>query len=608
MSQTFKFLYDNSATITHTAALVLFDSGTASLRDLALDGMFFADFSSSIDATWSGGTGTGTATGGAAVSGGQLDLTGATNQYVSYTAVDNADSQQVGTVQVGYEPGYTGSPAADRPMFTISKAAGDSDNLIFMDHRSTGQLRVQINDSTGASIFATDFGAYAPTAGVEDEIELNYDITTGNTEVFVNGTQLGGADVSTGTRDSSIALLRIGNDVTAAGSPDAKFDNFVVFAVVRHTANYTAGADAEEIPATKPGYSTNNPKLVLPGTFQADDLLSFTSDVTVTAPDEIRHILLDDGVRKYFNGSIWLNSDGSYAQSNTGADINTNIGLLDVGSALTLETFLHSDTGATTPSIISASIGFELEFGEPARPADCLVFGWIFDQKNLPIGNVEVRVTTPGLYHGSHAVLGTGRTTKTDVNGRWELLLMETATLFIHPYLFRFKAESDLEGDGASVDSTFSDIQVPNTEKVNFKDIRPLTSTDNSTGFTPTDAEKIAAVKNLVLEQGGNFELTITVKDTGGSPVNLTSVTEVVMDFRKIKEAQTTILSISLSGAEISIPTPANGEIIISVDDSVTDDLKEGGFYDMELTDFPSAGKKKRLMEGNFAVTQETTR
>ena len=69
--------------------------GKAQLKNRLVDSTFGANYNIDINGSWGDGVLTGTAFGGASVSGGKLDLTGGTVKYVEYSAVGNADSLQV---------------------------------------------------------------------------------------------------------------------------------------------------------------------------------------------------------------------------------------------------------------------------------------------------------------------------------------------------------------------------------------------------------------------------------------------------------------------------------------------------------------------------------
>jgi len=201
---------------------------------------FYCDYTSSIDAVYSAGSSSGTATGGASVSGGKLDLTGGSSQYVDYDADLNVDSQQVGTIRFLLTPQWSGNPATVMIFICNCKTIGDNDNLIQIQQQTNGNVRVAIFDSDGNTIFVYD-NAWNPTSGNEYEFELNYSLTDGETRLFIDGNQHGTTQTATGTRDSNISLLRVGSNSTGTVPPDFKIDDLVVFDTVQHTANYTPG-------------------------------------------------------------------------------------------------------------------------------------------------------------------------------------------------------------------------------------------------------------------------------------------------------------------------------------------------------------------------------
>jgi len=183
---------------------------------------FFASYATSIDADYAGGAATGTATGGAAVLNGYLDLAHGDTRYVSYDGTSNVDSAQVGTIYLEkFKPNYSGTPATDQVIFSIAKADADSTNLIELAHKATtGNLESTIKDSSDVLIATINFGVWSPVSGTDYFILAHYDITTGDTYIKINGVQFGSTDTSTGTRDANIDLLRIGSGYNS-GSPVA---------------------------------------------------------------------------------------------------------------------------------------------------------------------------------------------------------------------------------------------------------------------------------------------------------------------------------------------------------------------------------------------------
>lgn len=207
------------------------------------DATFYANYNSSVNATTSGGSGTGTVTGSAAVSGGRLVMGVPTPavDYVDYDGTSNVDSAQTGCIRFKYRPGYSTLPAANISIFAISKSAASDDNLITLVHNTSNNFVLTINNSAGAAIInGVSFGNWPPIASTSEQIfELNYDLTNGATRLFINGKQFGSTITSTGTRDTSIDLLRIGSNRAGTANANHSIDDFQFFSTVQHTADHS---------------------------------------------------------------------------------------------------------------------------------------------------------------------------------------------------------------------------------------------------------------------------------------------------------------------------------------------------------------------------------
>jgi len=204
---------------------------------------FYALYTTTINATNSGGTGTGTAVGGAAISGSVLNLVGGTLKYVTYSATGNANFTSVGSIQFKYTPNYTGSPASNRCLISIGQS-GILNNLIQILHTSSGLMSVSLYDSTTGLIYDSTLAAWSPTSGQTYELELNLDCTAAAvSRFFIDGVQLG-SNISSGgkTRTNAANLLYVGGSVysNGGGASDGKISDLVIKNVVNHTANYTA--------------------------------------------------------------------------------------------------------------------------------------------------------------------------------------------------------------------------------------------------------------------------------------------------------------------------------------------------------------------------------
>ena len=158
-------------------------SGKAQLKQVLTNSTFGALFTKNITGSWGDGVLTGTAFGGASVSGGKLDLTGGTLQGVDYAGLANADTQQKGCIRFLFTPNYI-TPVGESVVFAMSKANNDNKNLIF--YRDTGSHhRLHIYDQNANLIEECYFNYKQWVASQEYEIEFNFDITTGAIRMFI---------------------------------------------------------------------------------------------------------------------------------------------------------------------------------------------------------------------------------------------------------------------------------------------------------------------------------------------------------------------------------------------------------------------------------------
>lgn len=236
---------------------------------------FHANYNTVIDGSLGDGDLTGTAGGSPTptINDGLLDLTGGTANYISYDADLNADSQQTGTIRLLWIPNYTGNPSTNTTLFNISEANSDLTNSIKILHLTTGVLRLLIYSSTN-SVILSHIVAWTGQAGQEYELELNYDLTSGATRLFVDGTILGVVQTATGTRSSTIGLLRVGSDESGVQTSDFKVNNITIYNSVQHTSNYTPTSPEFEPDMLALSFFGNNRT----GFIQTGDSWDFYSD------------------------------------------------------------------------------------------------------------------------------------------------------------------------------------------------------------------------------------------------------------------------------------------------------------------------------------------
>jgi len=114
-----------------------------------------------------------------------------------------------------------------------------------------------------------------------------------------------------------------------------------------------------------------------------------------------------------------------------------------------------------------------------------------------------------------------------------------------------------------------------------------------------------AARHELRIEQGANFDVSITYYDTSGSPINLTSHTarakfRPTYDNAPVLNLTTENGGITLGGAAgtIALSSPAYTTAAISAPSK--------GVYDVEIAN--ASGAVTRIMEGKYIVTPEATK
>jgi hypothetical protein len=396
MAATQNYPYTTPSNYTYDTDLIELVGGIARLKDQTpTDAASGATYTSNIDLNnWSAGTKTGTATGGASVSGGRLDLTGGTTQYVDYDANLNADSQQVGCLRFRLTPNYSGSVASAENFISIGKSNALINRVTIFQF--TTRLYARVYNSTGALLLEIK-STWNPASGTTYEIELNWDLTTGATRLYVDGSQLSTTSTATGTRSADIDNFRIGSNYNGTVSSNFYIEDVIYFNTVQHTASsYTPG---DIIPET--AYSTANPYIDTNATFKASELIEHDETSTASGSDAVKHAYSVAGQFKWNNGGTVENSNGLYAQSNTESEINAEIeDFVTTRSTVYLRSFLHSDDGSTTPTLDIVSIMYNSVLPDPTLPVSFELEGFVYNNDARAGLQVQYRPYLQGIQNG----------------------------------------------------------------------------------------------------------------------------------------------------------------------------------------------------------------
>lgn len=112
----------------------------------------------------------------------------------------------------------------------------------------------------------------------------------------------------------------------------------------------------------------------------------------------------------------------------------------------------------------------------------------------------------------------------------------------------------------------------------------------------------MATVRNLVIDQGSTFSISITVSDYTGSAIDLTGYT-LRSQLRKSYHSNT------YTSFTVVSNDPTDGEITLSLTATQTSALKYGRYvYDVEIVSPAPASEVTRILEGIITVNPEVTR
>ena len=213
-------------------------------------------------------------------------------------------------------------------------------------------------------------------------------------------------------------------------------------------------------------YPTSNPKITPNSLTLVDGLSSFAVTTSEPAGTAVQFTLSFQGQEKWWNGSAWVNSNGTFAESSTSTDINTNIGSLDLSSGGTFKPVAYLNSDGTDLCSITQIIYDYSFYIAPTAPNECIVYGWVYDVAGDAVQNATVnfRVVTPFFY--GENLIARSATATTDVLGYFELSLVETETL-----AETMKCVITYVDNSVTKTKTYSNLVIPNKASESFAQI-----------------------------------------------------------------------------------------------------------------------------------------
>lgn len=319
----------------------------------AADAIWAANFNLGFDSNWnsSGGTVTPTQVGTPTIVSDKLDCTGGGNNGLIYADATLSGAANKGAIKFKYTAGYTTTTTGNVGTIALLPSSGNNNRLLLRHNRTNGRMLVDLYDSTGTPIASVgtssgDFGVWNTVSGTTYEVEFNWDGVAGTMYFLVDGVLIGSQSPGAFTRGGTATNLYVGANPTYA-SADATFDDVLVFNDIQHTSGYTPGYTVSD-------YVYESSNVTLPAfTYSGvGTLLTYNSLTTVQTSTPRYTIQSDSGSFKYWNGSAWVASDGTYAQANTQADMSANLSALTDASGAASATVRVHFTGTNTQAAV----------------------------------------------------------------------------------------------------------------------------------------------------------------------------------------------------------------------------------------------------------------
>jgi len=355
--------------------------GVGTLKNIYPTETAYASFASVT--TLDRGSGTLTASilnGTPVIDGDGLDI--GTGDVISYPMLNNANPSAM-TIRFGFIPQYTGF-GEDRAILDINGNANI--NRMLFKHTATGAFSFQVYDEGQAQKSTYSAGSVSFTSGVEVTIEINWDSATGDAYAFLDGTLIASVNSTAFTAASYVS----GHRLSIGHSGSTKAYKFTWLQITNTAANLTT--HTAEVDPSNVLYINADSASLLTNSSVSGNVMSFAATEVVSGSNLVKYVIQVNGTDKYWDGSAWSTSTG-YAQSNTQAEINTNVAMLDTGnSAVKFKVYLYSADGTTTPTVDDLTVSYDAADTSATEPTFCYLEGYLYDFNGPVSGQlVEVR-------------------------------------------------------------------------------------------------------------------------------------------------------------------------------------------------------------------------
>lgn len=183
---------------------------------------------------------------------------------------------------------------------------------------------------------------------------------------------------------------------------------------------------------------------------------------------DIRYIRAVNTVKQWYSGGLWISSDGSYAQSNTLAEVLANVNDQTVtnGTSFKLIPILYTTDKVQTPTITSYVLDYDFYF-TGCTPITCIVYGCIKDNSGVGVAGAKVRFNSDDYRYVS-ALITREVVATTDSIGRFDIPIVETVSTSTTVTITVEYKES-----GKNKKLIFEGITIPNQASVDLDNLLP---------------------------------------------------------------------------------------------------------------------------------------
>jgi len=365
----------------------------------------------------------------ATVSGGKLNFVDS-NQSRAVLSKDILDPTK-GTIHFKFTPNFADT-TLKQYIFSVFDPTLTNPTLIELSalHSALGGVNFSliVKDSSGSTVFTQTKRIDPLVAGQEYDMKLCYDFVAGNSRFFLDGVQ-GWESSATATMTFGAShTFQIGEARVHIENADFSIDDLQISNIATESDDTGFAVPVAEFKDYPNGDSSN---ILSDLPMYMSDLIAFDSAETKLEQDEIKYQMKYRGNAYYIVDNVATISDGSYAQSNTLAEIQASLALgeIDISpdSPVQMITLLHADDGYSTPEIESMTLGYGFYF-ESSEIPKCVVSGTVLDNNGLPVSGAIVEFDSlENYFYGEHLIAKKAVFTTDDL-GQFYAQLIETET------------------------------------------------------------------------------------------------------------------------------------------------------------------------------------